>query len=78
MSTIRELQQETAANGFRSVRLGAPALLILVGISLGVGYGLHLAGFAGWLTLALAGASTAGMITMAWLGRRRRQTETAD
>jgi hypothetical protein len=51
------MKQKRVANGFRSVRLGAPALLALAGIGLGVGYSLGLAGFAGWMTLALAGAS---------------------
>jgi len=35
----------------------APALLVVGGITLGVGYLIHLAGFAGWLTLVIAGAS---------------------
>lgn len=35
----------------------APVLLALVGIGLVMGYSLHLAGFASWMTLAVAGAS---------------------
>lgn len=38
-------------------KLWAPVLLALSGIGLVVGYSLHLAGFKGWMTLAVAGAS---------------------
>jgi hypothetical protein len=41
----------------RQGKLGAPGLLALVGVGLVVGYILHLAGFYGWMTLAVAGAS---------------------
>jgi hypothetical protein len=36
---------------------GTAGLLALVGVGLVVGYSLHLAGFTGWMTLAVAGAS---------------------
>lgn len=35
----------------------APALLFAAGIAMGVGYIAHLAGFSGWVTLVIAGAS---------------------
>ena len=41
----------------RFSRRVAPALLFAGGVTLGVGYLLHLAGFGGWLTLVIAGAS---------------------
>ncbi|NCF68613.1 MAG: hypothetical protein GWP61_21850 [Chloroflexi bacterium] len=41
----------------RFTRKVAPSLLFAGGVSLGVGYLLHLAGFGGWLTLVIAGAS---------------------
>jgi hypothetical protein len=41
----------------RQEKFGLPGLFVLVGIGLIVGYSLHLAGFAGWMTLAVAGAS---------------------
>ena len=41
----------------RQEKFRAPGLLALVGVGLVVGYSLHLAGFAGWMTLAVAGAS---------------------
>ena len=44
--------------GKNSVTRGiAPALLFAGGIGLGVGYLLHLAGFGGWMTLVIAGAT---------------------
>lgn len=36
---------------------GTTGLLALVGVGLVVGYSLHLTGFTGWMTLAVAGAS---------------------
>ena len=50
----------------------APALLFVSGLVLGVGYNLHLAGFIGWVTLVIAGASlfSAGGL---W-GERQRLT----
>ena len=41
----------------RQEKFRAPGLFALVGVGLVVGYSLHLAGFAGWMTLAVAGAS---------------------
>ena len=41
----------------RLTRGVAPALLAAGGITLIIGYLIHLAGFAGWLTLVIAGAS---------------------
>lgn len=41
----------------RHEKFGALGLLALVGIGLVVGYNLHLAGFASWMTLAVASAS---------------------
>ena len=57
MSITSDTQQETVVSGIRSARFRVPLLLALVGIGLCVGYSLHLAGFAGWMTLAVAGAS---------------------
>ncbi|MEM7118158.1 MAG: hypothetical protein AAF614_37355 [Chloroflexota bacterium] len=35
----------------------APALLLISSLMLGLGYNMHLAGFIGWMTLLIAGAS---------------------
>lgn len=54
----------------RQTKPGAPGLLALVGVGLVVGYSLQLAGFTGWMTLAVAGASllVAGSL---WRNRSR-------
>lgn len=38
-------------------KMGAPGLLALSGVGLVAGYNLHMTGFAGWMTLVVAGAS---------------------
>ena len=56
-----------------SFNLGTPASLLTVsGVALVIGYLLHLAGFSGWLTLVVAGASL-----LAAGGLRRNQARFA-
>ena len=57
MSTGSNTRQEIVKDGLHSDRFRIPLLLALVGVGLCVGYGLHLAGFAGWITLAVAGVT---------------------
>lgn len=55
MSTQKLLQIKMNSN----VRPFYPGMMLLVfsGLALGIGYGVHLYGFGGWGTLALAGSS---------------------
>jgi uncharacterized membrane protein (UPF0136 family) len=51
-------QSQTNSIGMRFFNLSIPAVLLTVsGLALIGGYLLHLGGFGGWLTLAVAGAS---------------------
>lgn len=45
------------SNRTSSPRWFAPALLLVSSLVLGVGYSMHLAGFIGWMTLLIAGAT---------------------
>ena len=50
-------QQNSQTNSSRYPRWLAPALLFIAGVTLIAGYNMHLAGFTGWATLVIAGAS---------------------
>lgn len=47
-----------------------PAMLVMAAVGLGVGYGLQLSGFTGWMTLAVAGATLLAGLTL-WRFRVR-------
>lgn len=64
MSKTNKILPENAENRTHTIWFKISALLGLVGLGLCVGYGLSLSGFAGWITLAVAGATLVAAVAL--------------